>query len=53
MGTKYMVDLIKKFNHFEHFIYVSTAFTNCHLKVIEDEILEFQDDIDVIIDKLK
>lgn len=48
-----MVDLIKKFSFIEHYIYVSTAFVNCQIKVFEDEIMDFQDDIDVIIDKLK
>jgi len=51
LGSKYMVDLIKKFSKIDQFIYVSTAFVNCHLKIFEDEILDFQDDIDVIIKK--
>lgn len=53
LGSKYMVDLIKKFNFIEHYVYVSTAFVNCQSKVFEDEIMDFQDDIDVIIDKLQ
>ena len=48
-----MVDLIKKFNQIDQYVYVSTAFVNCQAKIFEDEILDFQDDIDVIIDKLK
>lgn len=51
LGSKYMVDFIKQFNHLEHFIYVSTAFVNCQIKVFEDEIMDFQDDIDIIINK--
>lgn len=52
LGSKYMVDLVKKFKRVDHYIYVSTAFVNCQVNVVEDEIIEFQDDIDVIIDKL-
>ena len=47
-----MVDLVKKFSKIEHFIYVSTAFVNCHAEISEDEIMDFPEDIDVIIDKL-
>lgn len=48
-----MVDLVKKFSKIEHFIYVSTAFVNCHSEVSEDEIVDFPEDIDVIIQKLQ
>jgi len=52
LGSKYMVDLVKKFKQIDHYIYVSTAFVNCQVKIFQDEITDFQDDIDVIIDKL-
>ena len=49
-----MVDLIKQFDHLENFIYVSTAFVNCQMKDdIKDEIMDFQEDIDLIIEKLR
>ena len=48
-----MVDLVKKLSKIEHFIYVSTAFVNCHSEVSEDEIVDFPEDIDVIIQKLQ
>ena len=52
LGSKYMVDLIKKFNKIEHFIYVSTAFVNCQVQFPDDVIMDFPEDIDVIINKL-
>ena len=47
-----MVDLVKKFNKIEHFVYVSTAFVNCQMPFNDDEIIDFPEDIDVIINKL-
>lgn len=52
LGSKYMVDLIKKFNKIEHFVYVSTAFVNCQIQLPDDVIMDFPEDIDVIINKL-
>jgi len=52
LGTKYMVDLIKKFKKIDHFVYVSTASVNCQFLKLEDKIADFKDDIDSIIDKL-
>jgi len=52
LGSKYMVDLIKKFKQIEHYVYVSTAFVNCQVEKLEDELVDFKEDIDSIIDTL-
>lgn len=53
MGVKHVLDLSSKFENLEHFVHVSTAYSNSHLQHVPEEIVPIPEDIDVLMKKIE
>lgn len=53
MGTKHLVDFCEHFHQLEQFVHVSTAYANCHVSTVDEEVYPMDKDIDQLIEVFK
>lgn len=53
LATKYLLELALECTHIEVFLYVSTAYSHCYLKHIEEKFYESPADLHIVYDIIK
>ena len=49
LGTKYLLNLCKSMKNLDCFVFCSTAFSNCHLKDVDEQLYPLQYDVNDVL----